>query len=111
MVGFSTVSVVYELTIGLISTPSTIQTGLLDIEMKLLEYSTGRPHPKAKNSTIFITTSSTRPALLCEIVGENLVLILKFKLGVRPEDRIFIWNWCANVLKTVSHPRSPQSVC
>jgi len=110
MAGFSIVSVVHELIIDFISTPSTVHTWLLDIEMKLLEYSTGRPHPKAKNATIFITSSSTRPALLCEIVGENLVLVLKFKLDLQPEDRIFIWNWCADVLKTVSQSRGLQKL-
>ena len=69
--------------------------------MTLLEYSTGRPHPRAKNSAILVMSSSTPPALMCEIVGENLVLILNFP---HAEDRIFIWNWHTSVLKTVSQP-------
>jgi len=71
--------------------------------MFLLEYSTGKPHPKAKESCIFIMTSELpRPSLACEIVGENLVLILNFFHPSQPPDRVFIWNWRQNVLKTVS---------
>ena len=42
----------YNLIVGLIS---TTQPSLWNIEMTLLEYSTGRPHPRAKNSSRAIT--------------------------------------------------------
>jgi hypothetical protein len=72
--------------------------------MVLLEYSTSKPHPKVKNSTIFIMTSLFHPTLMCKIVGDNLVLILDFMHFLRGEAYIFIWNWRTNVLKVVSQP-------
>lgn len=74
-----------------------------DIEMFLFEYSTGKPHPKAKSSRIFVMTSEfPKPSLMCEIVGENLVLILNFAHTPDAADRILIWDWSENILKSVS---------
>jgi hypothetical protein len=93
-----------KLTISLISAPSTTQAGLLDIEMTLLESSTGRPHPEAENTTIFIMCCSIHPTPTCKIVGENLVLVLNCIHTVPGENRVLFWNWRMSILKTVSRP-------
>ena len=41
------------------------------------------------------------PALLCEIEGENLMLVLHYVHD--QDDRVFIWNWSSDVLKVVSN--------
>jgi hypothetical protein len=98
------------LTIGSKSTPNSAQLGSLDIEMVLLEYSTGRPHPRVKNSTISVMTSLVHPSLMCKIVGDNLVLILDFMHIWRGEAYIFIWDWRTNVLKVVSQPSAISKI-
>ncbi len=94
----------HKLTIGLISAPSTTQVGLLDIEMMLLECSTGRAHPEAENTTVFIMRSSISPILMSKIVGKNLVLVLNCIHTVPGKNRVLFWNWRMGILKTVSQP-------
>src|SRR6266571_3503249 len=94
----------HKLTIGLISAPSTTQVGLLDIEMMLLECSTGRAHPEAENTTVFIMRSSISPTLMSKIVGKNLVLVLNCIHTVPGKNRVLFWNWRMGILKTVSQP-------
>lgn len=80
-----------------------IQGTRYDIEIQLHEFSTGRPHPDAKDHTIKVITSRwEKPALGIEIVGDNLVLILTFYNNpMRPDDQIFVYEWKTGVLKTV----------
>ncbi|KAF9531981.1 hypothetical protein CPB83DRAFT_50481 [Crepidotus variabilis] len=75
---------------------------LFAIEMHLLEYSTSRPHPQAKQHRILITNSVyERPAIMCETVGENLVLLLTCTgIGGREyDDRIVMFDWRNSLLK------------
>ncbi|PPQ97316.1 hypothetical protein CVT26_006634 [Gymnopilus dilepis] len=70
------------------------------IELQLLQFSTGLPHPDAQEKTIHVMNAQwEKPAVGIETVGDNLVLILTFSTQQRPEDRVFIYEWKTNTLK------------
>ncbi|KIM37681.1 hypothetical protein M413DRAFT_448215 [Hebeloma cylindrosporum] len=71
-----------------------------DIEIQFIEFSTGNPHPLAREHRIFVmNTEWEKPSIVIEIVGENLVLILSHTNGWRPDNRIFIYEWKTGLLK------------
>jgi hypothetical protein len=73
-----------------------------DIELQLLEFSTGNPHPHAHEHRIFVmNTEWQKPSVGIEIVGDNLVLILSQTNGWRPDNYIFIYEWKTGALKVV----------
>ena len=76
-----------------------------DIEIQFIEFSTGNPHPHAREYRIFImNTEWEKPSIGMEIVGENLVLVISHTNGWRPHNRIFIYEWKTGVLKVVRVP-------
>ena len=73
-----------------------------DIEIQFIEFSTGNPHPHAREHRIFVmNTEYAKPSVGIEIVGANLVPILSHANGWRPYNRIFIYEWKTGVLKVV----------
>ncbi|KIY49787.1 hypothetical protein FISHEDRAFT_40809 [Fistulina hepatica ATCC 64428] len=68
------------------------------IGISLIQYSTGLPHPEAKDA--YIPVSSLRggwfpPYLSIEIIGDSLVLILHYTPanGPSPSDEFYVYNW------------------
>ena len=73
-----------------------------DIEIQFIEFSTGNPHPHAREHRLLVmNTEWEKPSVGIEIVGENLVLILSHTNEWRPDNRIFIYEWKTGVLKVV----------
>ena len=76
-----------------------------DIEIQVIEFSTGNPHPHAREYRIFVmNTEWEKPSIGTEIVGENLVLVLSHTNRWRPDDRIFIYEWKTGVPKVMRDP-------
>lgn len=72
-----------------------------DIEIVLFKLSTGEPHPAAKESTIHVLNSHwDSPTIGIEIVGDRLVLILSYHNNLRPDDRVFVYDW-RNAVQTM----------
>ena len=79
------------------------------LEIKLLRFSTGQPHPVAEQPIIFITTKNM--FLGCtnvqiEIVGDFLALLINFKEEQdENEDMFYLVHWKKGETYCVSHPR------
>ena len=69
----------------------------MTLEIRLLSFSTGQPHPLAEQPIIFITTRSLplgHCSVLIEIVGDFLVLLVTFPWARNgPEDMFFLVRW------------------
>ncbi|KAG6840243.1 hypothetical protein C0991_007991 [Blastosporella zonata] len=74
------------------------------IEIRLLQFSTGKPHPLAREPVLFVreTNSWTRPSILMEIVGNHLVLVLthvRVMQFVQGRDRMYVFEWKTGTVK------------
>ncbi|KAG6819166.1 hypothetical protein H0H93_014727 [Arthromyces matolae] len=71
------------------------------IELSLIQLSTGRQHPLARNPVLVVSEGEMfQPAILLEIVGEFLVLIMTHHVGgPRPPDSIHVFEWKTGTLK------------
>ena len=69
----------------------------MTLEIRLLRFSTGRPHPLAEQPIIFITTKSLLLGhcnVLIEIVGDFLALLITFPWArSEQEDMFFLVRW------------------
>ena len=64
-----------------------------DIELQLLEFLRGNPHPHAREHRIFVmNTEWEKQSVGIEILGDKLVLILSHMNGWRPDNRIFAYE-------------------
>jgi hypothetical protein len=67
------------------------------LEIQLLRFSTGQPHPLTKQPTIFITTKAVfigYTIVNIEIVGDFLALLITFNEGQdENEDMFFLVHW------------------
>jgi len=81
----------------------------MTLEIRLLKFSTGQPHPLAEQPIIFITTKSLLLGhcnVLIEIVGDFLALLITFPWARNErEDMFFLVRWkkgeahCVSVLR------------
>ncbi|KIL63039.1 hypothetical protein M378DRAFT_164920 [Amanita muscaria Koide BX008] len=63
------------------------------LDLVLLKLSTGEYHPLARHPRIHVQRSSSpRPWITVEIVGDNLALVVPSEDGMR-RDNLFIFNW------------------
>ncbi|KAG5651944.1 hypothetical protein H0H81_006828 [Sphagnurus paluster] len=72
------------------------QLGMHVLEIQLLEFSTGKPHPRARTPALFIAESyHPRPSISCEIVGRNLILLTTNHISAfpPPSDHFYIFDW------------------
>ena len=84
------------------STPRLDTPRTFDIDLSILKFSAGQPHPEARESKIHVLNSRwEKPAIGIEIVGDHIVLVLYYLNAASPEDHVFIWEWRTGVLKTV----------
>ena len=78
----------------------------MTLEIRLLSFSTGQPHPLAEQPIIFITTKSLRLGhcnVLIEIVGDFLVLLITFPWARNKfEDMFFLVRWKKGEAHSVS---------
>jgi hypothetical protein len=69
----------------------------MTLEIRLLRFSTGQPHPLAEQPIIFITTKSLLLGhcnVLIEIVGDFLALLVTFPWAQNEhEDMFFLVRW------------------
>ncbi|KIM38398.1 hypothetical protein M413DRAFT_46795, partial [Hebeloma cylindrosporum] len=92
---------VYEHDLIAIITTCLDTARTFDIELSILKFSTGQPHPEAREHKIHVLNSRwEKPAIGIEIVGDHLVLVIYYLNNFNPDDHIFIWEWRTGVLKT-----------
>ncbi|KAG5730616.1 hypothetical protein E4T56_gene4141 [Termitomyces sp. T112] len=80
------------------------------IEIVLLELSTGKPHPMAKKPVLFIgETSASKPAILLEVVGEYLVLVMtRESRELNAPSTLRVYEWITGTLNMdIQRPNSP----
>jgi hypothetical protein len=83
--------------------PSEEHHGILEI--RLLSFSTGRPHPLTKQPTIFID-KKILPLATCstevKIVGDFLILLITFSDWSENKDIFFLVRWKSGLVHCVS---------
>ena len=81
----------------------------MTLEIRLLSFSTGQPHPLAEQPVIFITKKSLLLGhcnVLIEIVGDFLALLITFPWSrSENEDMFFLVRWKKGETHCVSAPR------
>jgi hypothetical protein len=79
------------------------------LEIRLLSFSTGQPHPLAEEPIIFITKRSVRLGrhdVQIEIVGDFLALLINFPWSQsEDDDAFFLVRWKKGVVHRVSGPK------
>ena len=87
----------------------------MTLEIRLLSFSIGQPHPLAEQPIIFITTKSLllgHCEVLIEIVGDFLALLITFPWARNElEDMFFLVHWKKGEAHCVSDITSFQSHC
>ena len=82
----------------------------MTLEIRLLEFSTGRPHSLAEEPIIFIIRKNMRLGpcdVLIEIVGDFLALLITFPWSrSENEDEFFLVRWKKGETHRVSAPKS-----
>ncbi|KAG6899891.1 hypothetical protein C0993_005690 [Termitomyces sp. T159_Od127] len=92
-------------------TPDPKREGHSIIEIILVELSTGKLHPLAKQPILFISeTQASKPSILLEIVGEFLVLVMTHTFRqFNPPDTLQAFEILSNILSehsaSTSHVR------
>ncbi|KAF8054232.1 hypothetical protein FPV67DRAFT_1132241 [Lyophyllum atratum] len=84
------------------TSPHPTHFGMHVIEVLLLEFSTGKPHPLARIPVLSVVeTHWPRPAIGIEIVGDHLALVLTYYVNHEhaPRDRFYIFDWKTGTLK------------
>lgn len=81
--------------IAVVTTTPSVSAGMHVIEIQLLHFSSGTPHPLAKSPTIHVCeTEWAYPSVSIEVVGDNLVLVLQHALNpIQPDDGLHIFDW------------------
>jgi hypothetical protein len=84
------------------------------LQLQLLSFSTGRPHPLAEQPVIFIATKSLplgNPTVLIEVVGDFVILMVAFlEEWNENENMFFLVRWkegeahCVSVSNFIPHP-------
>ncbi|KAF5369663.1 hypothetical protein D9615_010237 [Tricholomella constricta] len=82
------------------------------LALQLLQFSTGKPHPRARSPVLFVSESHwPRPSIGIEIVGSHLALVTTHFLNpLQPRDRFYVFEWQTGALKMVRSPRDPNEV-
>lgn len=82
----------------------TPQDDKFRIEVRLLELSSGEPHPHACHAALFIMDSPwSQLEVAVEIVGDNLALVITYPSNEdRPADHLYIYEWKTGAVKMVS---------
>ncbi|KAG6919492.1 hypothetical protein DXG01_005751 [Tephrocybe rancida] len=92
----------HDLIAVLTVTPHPTHLARFVVEIRLLQFSTGEPHPLAQTPVLFVyRTSTLRPAIFIEIVGEHLVLVISYTARhflVR-DDRMYVFDWKTGTVK------------
>ncbi|KAL0567963.1 hypothetical protein V5O48_014031 [Marasmius crinis-equi] len=84
---------------------------LFKLELSLHEFSTGKPHPQAKQTILPVTNSEIQngvPAVNCEIVGDYLALVTYYwRDAVAPcEVVVYDWKTGQRIMKIEGEPSS-----
>ncbi|KAG5634684.1 hypothetical protein H0H81_001102 [Sphagnurus paluster] len=93
----------HDLLAVLTSGPSSAGPQSVVFEVRLLQLSTGKPHPQTSSHILFVAESpSERPSITIalEIVGVNLVLVaIHPSSSSQPHDYLYFFNWMNGELK------------
>ena len=78
----------------------------MNLEIRFLTFSTGRPHPLAEQPVIFLTTKSLplgNPTVLIEVVGDFVILMVAFlEEWNENENMFFLVRWKEGEAHSVS---------
>jgi hypothetical protein len=75
------------------------------LELRLLSFSTGQPHPLAEQPVIFIDEKFLpldRQSAEIEVVGDFIILLITYFERSRNEDRFFFVRWKTGLTHCVS---------
>ncbi|KAG5641532.1 hypothetical protein DXG03_004807 [Asterophora parasitica] len=65
-----------------------------EILVQFVEFSTGRPHPRAHNPILPVAVTLTaHPSVGIEIVGNRLAVIIHHQRPTHPDDTICVYDW------------------
>ncbi|KAG6891124.1 hypothetical protein C0992_010418 [Termitomyces sp. T32_za158] len=99
--------------IAVVSTkPTTVNPLLLRVEIQLLQFSTGKPHPLVRNPVIFVrntSSTSTASSIGIEIVGEYLALVTTPGL-FEAAARFCVFEWKTGAV-LLDYPVNPGTYC
>lgn len=81
----------------------------MQIEIDLIQFSTGKPHPLAVEKTIYLGPSNpeSQSYAATEIAGDFLVMIVPmraFERGTATGDRLCVFEWRTGDLRMVCNP-------
>ena len=73
-----------------------------DLDLNMLQLSTGKKHPEAKLPKIHVHRSKAHPSIYLEIVGDNLILVVTYTNEREgPTDFCGVYEWRTGVMKMV----------
>ena len=83
----------------------------MTLEIRLLNPSTGQPHPLAEQPIISIANTSLAPAIWgvhIEIIGDFLIYLITFEESVENENMFSLVRWKRGEVHCVSLSRLPN---
>ncbi|KAG6901350.1 hypothetical protein C0995_013209 [Termitomyces sp. Mi166 len=91
--------------------PTTANTNLLQVEVQLLEFSTGEPHPLARNPVLFVryTFQPAASSIGLEIAGKYLALVTTPSL-TETLARFCVFEWKTGVV-VLDYPVKSGTYC
>ncbi|KAJ7697230.1 hypothetical protein B0H17DRAFT_1328952 [Mycena rosella] len=115
VIDFGTALEEHDLIAMVTYTPHDAIPDLISIDVLLLKFSTGLPHPLAANPTLHIhnvEVQSGHPGISIEIVGENLAISLVYWTDQqRDMDTLHIYNWNTGLPKMAPLEVNNTGVC
>ncbi|KAJ7176210.1 hypothetical protein C8R43DRAFT_555864 [Mycena crocata] len=104
---FGTALVEHDLIAMVTYTPHSDNSEMASVDVLLLKFSTGTPHPQATHPTLHVQDVELHrgwPGISIEIVGDNLALSIVYWNDERRDlDTLHVYDWKAGVLKTTPH--------
>ncbi|KAG6919370.1 hypothetical protein DXG01_006919 [Tephrocybe rancida] len=111
MVDFGLAIHEHDLIAVLTVTPHSTNLGRFVLEIRLFQFSTGKPHPLARTPVQFVhDTSRPEIATLIEIVGDYLVLVITHTVHhLLVRDCMYVFQWkTGTVTMNVSESKIPM---
>ncbi|KAJ7779778.1 hypothetical protein B0H16DRAFT_1878445 [Mycena metata] len=103
IIDFGTALEEHDLIAMVTDTPHANDPQMRSIDIKLLQFSTGRPHPLAMQPTLHIHHASMsvgRPGISIEVVDQTLAIsLLYWGNELRNLDALYLYNWKSGILR------------
>ncbi|KAG6827573.1 hypothetical protein H0H92_011266 [Tricholoma furcatifolium] len=86
----------------------SLQPRIKVMQIRLIQFSTGKPHPLAQEPVLTVEESArTMPSAVIGVVGDHLVAILaKNSRDISVHDRLYILEWKTGIVKLDIQPQS-----